>query len=61
MIQLSMFDLLEPKPAPVRYEPPQRREIATCAYGKEGYLISIGLEVPDPVEGEIQGIPFLLV
>lgn len=61
MIQLSMFDLLEPKPAPARYEPPPRREIATRAYGKEGYLISVGMDDPDPVEVEIRDIPCLIV
>lgn len=61
MQQLSMFDIFEPKPAPVRYEPPPRREVLTRAYGKAGHAIKIGLDDPDPVEVEIRGIPCLIV
>lgn len=61
MTQLSMFDVFEPKPVPVPYTSPPRREVLTRAYGCPGHVLKIGMDSPDPVEVEIRGTPCLIV
>lgn len=58
-MQLNMFDILEPKPAPVVWTPKPRRTVQTRAYGGN-YALEINEEDPDPVEMVIRGIPCLV-
>lgn len=62
MMQLSMFDLLEPPPAPVdplRYVPPATRDVMTRAYGRD-HSMKVREDEPDPFEIEVRGIPCLI-
>lgn len=59
--QLSLLDIMMP-PAPrlAVHERP-KREVATRAYGRAGYVLRIGEDAPDPVETIIRGVRCLIV
>lgn len=59
MEQLSMLDLMIPRPVPVPYEPPPRREFMTRAYG-EDHMMEIGMDEIDPIEIVVRDIPTLI-
>lgn len=56
MHQTSMFDLLEPKPAPRPYTPPVIRDVRTRAYGVD-HIMQCREDEPDPIEIEVRGVP----
>jgi hypothetical protein len=58
-MQMSMFDILEPKPKPKAWTMPPRRTIQTRAYGRD-HSMEINEEDPDPVEMVIRGMPCLV-
>lgn len=59
MTQLSMFDILEPKPEPRPYVD-DRRKFMSRAYGT-GYELTLSADQDDPYEIEVRGCRTLIV
>lgn len=59
MHQMTMFDILEPKPKRQPYIPPIMRDVRTSAYASGG-VMQVREGEPDPIEIMVRGIPCVI-